>query len=291
MVELGKSLNKLLNGLEDLGIDAAIPHDMEMDLRHAMDLMDIGDNASSLKDMSSQPTINHPWPLISSNSPSTKRKNMYPLRGKEDIDAGNEADDDMTEEFLSNNSPYRNFLKEGGNKQVAQFFKEGLFKCDGKHGVPANIDDDEDTDADVDDVIDEEEISNFVDFLQFATSSDFANENNASEANTDLMGLAAFASVAGNVLPESALVELENFNNMDLANDKHLKDDAFSRLPTMLSLQEPAFDERDITEKEEANDIERLLIRTPTFFCRNANKNSSSNNSKPFYIRTTCSKQ
>ena len=157
--------------------------------------------------------------------------------------------------------------------------------------MPANIDDDEDTDADVDDVIDEEEISNFVDFLQFATSSDFANENNASEANTDLMGLAAFASVAGNVLPESALVELENFNNMALANDKHLKDDAFSRLPTMLSLQEPAFDERDITEKEEANDIERLLIRTPTFFCRNANKNSSSNNSKPFYIRTTCSKQ
>ena len=47
MVELGKSLNKLLTGLEELGLDAAIPQDMEIDLRHAMDLMEIGEAASS----------------------------------------------------------------------------------------------------------------------------------------------------------------------------------------------------------------------------------------------------
>ena len=100
MVELGKSLNKLLTGLEDLGLDAAIPQDMEMDLRHAMDLMEIGDAASSFPASSPKANVSTHWPLINALSPGEKRKGLFQFKGKYDIDEGNEADDDLTEEFI-----------------------------------------------------------------------------------------------------------------------------------------------------------------------------------------------
>ena len=109
MIELGKSLNKLLTGLEDLGIDATIPHDMEMDLKHAMDLIDIGDAASSLN--AASPFSNMINPKLMPLSLEMKRKNLSLAKlYKDEIDAGEEADDDLTEEFLSKNHKYKKFI-------------------------------------------------------------------------------------------------------------------------------------------------------------------------------------
>jgi hypothetical protein len=293
MVELGKSLNKLLNGLEDLGIEAAIPQDMEMDLRHAMDLIDIGDAASSLTATNSRPNVSHPWPLINPISLGSKQKNIFLEKNKDDIDAGNEADDDMTEEFLSKNSPYRSFLDEGCEKQVAQFFQGGLFKSGSKLALSANTDDGEDTDADVDDVIDEEEINNFVDFLQFATSADFHDDTDGSNnASKELLQFAAFASAASNVLSESPLIaEVQTGSKNDYMVERYVKDDAFSMLPAKLSLQHPEIDNVGYLQNEKVSDIERLFLNTSNFGCKMSDKTRSHNIATQSSLRTSCSKQ
>ena len=289
MVELGDSLNKLLTGLEDLGMDAAIPQDMEIDLRHAMDLVEISDAASSFP--SQRPNCSRTWPSINQFSPGTNRKVLSITRNQDDMDAGNEADDDMTEEFISSNSPYRGFLQEECDRQVAELFQGGLFKSGSKNTLLENIDDGEDTDADVDDVIDEEEISNFVDFLQFATGGDFRDcVEGSPNGNKDFLEFAAFASAAASAVPENpTLAEVKNINKNDF-NDIYKTDTAFSMLPVELALQGPMYEDKGYL-KDEVSDVERLFLSTPTFRCKNLDKKTSHSTFDLTTLKTASFKQ
>ena len=291
MIELGKSLNKLLTGLEDLGIDATIPHDMEMDLKHAMDLIDIGDAASSLT--AASPFSNMINPKLMPLSLEMKRKNLSLAKlYKDEIDAGEEADDDLTEEFLSRNSSYRNLLNEGRDKQVAQFLQEGVFKSGSKHAFQPNEDDGEDTDADVDDVIDEEEINNFVDFLQFATSTEFQdNIEIGAEHGKDLFPFAAFASARDALNESSSFVTLPNLNALHFSENIYPKDDVFLNLPAKLSLQDPNLDDEISRPTDKVSDIERLFLSTPTFMCQNPGKYMPFKHDESSLSKTTCYKQ
>ena len=250
MVELGESLNQLLTGLEDLGMDAAIPTDMEIDLRHAMNLVDIGDSAAAT--------------AFTVPSPGINRKSILRTRSIDDIDDGNEADDDMTEEFLSATSPYGGLLQEECDRQVAQLLQGELLKSGSRSALLMKTEDHgDDTDADVE-VIDEEEMSNFVDFLQFATSGDFREcVEGSPKSGSDFLQFAALASAAvGNVAPGTSSItktqQLENdgYINSDLGR----KDDAFSMLPVELTLQDPPNVDDFYDRNQEVTDVERIFL-------------------------------
>ena len=264
MVELGKSLNKLLTGLEELGLDAAIPQDMEMDLRHAMDLMEIGEAASSFSGCSPLANVSNPWPLINALSPRANRRGLSQLKGKEDIDEGNEADDDLTEEFLSKNSPYRNLLDEQYDKQAAQILKDGatlLFKNGSKNTVVSNLDDGEDTDADIEDVLGEEEITNFVDFLQFAAAGELGDENEESNnSKNEFLQFAAFATAASNVLAKSTSGVSMDKSGRDKIPKNLVKDEAYAMLPDRLTLQVPESEDENELEVEKNKDLENFFM-------------------------------
>ena len=292
MVELGESLNKLLNGLEDLGMDATIPQDMEMDLRHAMDLVDISDAASSLA--VSSPRHNYCPSLLRINqlSPGARRKDFFINKFKDYTNEENDADDDTTDEFISQNSPYRSFLQEECDRQVAQLLQGGLFKSGSKNPILDNIADDEDTDADVDDVIDEEEISNFVDFLQFATGGDFRDcVEGVSKDNQPFYQLASLASAATETLSEvPSVIEGKGIDKNNL-HDTYQGHDAFSMLPVELALQESEYDDKGYQHKYEVSDMERLFLSTPTFLCKTTDNKKSSNNYESSIFETASFKQ
>ena len=287
MVDLGESLNKLLTGLEDLGMDAAIPTDMEMDLRHAMNLVDISDATAALT-VASQWQNNHnahpsSWPDEKGQSPIVNRK-FISMTSKKDIDyldAGNEADDDLTDDFLSTASPFDVLSPE--DRQMAQFLHRGLLKSGSGRSnqfMPGKDDcgdDGDDTDADVDDVvIDEEEMNNFVDFLQFATGTDFPDCADGSQnvTPTDFLEFAAFAYAAVSNKTTGASKITEHFTTTSttepttMMKDIFRKDtNAFDMLPLQLTLQDP------ITRSVEQNDdgvsnAERLFLSTSSFNCK-----------------------
>ena len=263
MVELGKSLNKLLTGLEELGLDAAIPQDMEIDLRHAMDLMEIGEAASSFSGCSPLANVSNPWPLINALSPRANRRGLSQLKGKEEIDEGNEADDDLTEEFLSKDSPYRNLLDEQYDKQAAQILKDGalLFKNGSKNTVVSNLDDGEDTDADIEDVLGEEEISSFVDFLQFAAAGELGDENDEpSNSKNEFLQFAAFATAASNVLAKSTSGVSMDKNSRDKIPKNLVKDEAYAMLPDRLTLQVPESEDENELQIEKNKNLENFFM-------------------------------
>ena len=263
MVELGESLNQLLTGLEDLGMDAAIPTDMEIDLRHAMNLVDIGDSAAAT--------------AFTVTSPGINRKSILRTRSIDDIDDGNEADDDMTEEFLSTTSPYGGLLQEECERQVAQLLQGELLKSGSRSALLMKTEDHgDDTDADVE-VIDEEEMSNFVDFLQFATSGDFREcVEGSPKSGSDFLQFAALASAAvGNVPPGTSSItntqqlEKDGYINSDLCR----KDDAFSMLPVELTLQDPPNVDEFYDRNQEVSDVERIfLCATSPLACKNVDR-------------------
>ena len=264
MVELGKSLNKLLTGLEELGLEAAIPQDMEMDLRHAMDLMEIGEAASSFSGCSPLANVSNPWPLINALSPRANRRGLSQFKGKEDIDEGNEADDDLTEEFLSKDSPYRNLLDEQYDKQAVQILKDGanlLFKNGSKNAVVSNLDDGEDTDADIEDVLGEEEISSFVDFLQFAAAGELGDENEEpNNSKNEFLQFAAFATAASNVLSKSTSGVSMDKNGRDKIPKNLVKDKAYAMLPDRLTLQVPESEDENELQIEKNKDLENFFM-------------------------------
>ena len=126
--DLGESLNQLLTGLEDF--DVTIPADMELDLRQAMNFIE-----------------------DSSRSPILNRK-FVPVN-----DDGNDADDDLTDEFLSASQ----------DQKVAQFLRQ--IKAEHK-------DDDDDTDID-DEIDDDNNVQSFVDFFQLGGSKMPAEKDDA----------------------------------------------------------------------------------------------------------------
>ena len=267
MVELGKSLNKLLTGLEELGLDAAIPPDMENDLRHAMDLMEIGEAASSFTGCSPIANASNPWPLINALSPMVDRKNLSQLKGKDDIDEGNEADDDLTEEFLSNTSNYRHLLDEEYDKQAAQILKDGanlLFKNGSKNTIVSQQEEGEDTDADIEDVLGEEEINSFVDFLQFAAAGELGDENDGpNNSKNEFLQFAAFATAASNVLAKSTSnVGIDKNRGYDYIQKNLVKDEAYAMLPDRLTLQAPDFEDEKSLQDENVGDLEKLFLNS-----------------------------
>ena len=296
MVELGKSLNKLLTGLEDLGLDAAIPQDMEMDLRHAMDLMEIGDAASSFSAYSPKTNVSTHWPLMNALSPGEKRKHLFQFKGKDDIDEGNEADDDLTEEFIAKNSPYANLLDEQYDKQAAQILKDGanlLFKSGSKNTLLPNPDEGEDTDADIEDVLGEEEISSFVDFLQFASGGELGDKDEGcNSSNTEFLQFAAFATAASNVLAQSSsAVCVDEINKNDYFQKHHIKDEAYEILPERLTLQAPDFEDEHYVEDEKVTDIERIFLSSSNFCHKKSDKISQDVRTFQSPQNTTCFKQ
>lgn len=296
IVELGKSLNKLLTGLEDLGLEAAIPQDMEMDLRHAMDLMEIGEAASSYSACSEIANVSNPWPLINALSPAVKRKTLINPKEKDDIDEGNEADDDLTEEFISKNSPYRNLLDDPYDKQAAQILKDGahLFLKNGtKNTLLTNRDEDDDTDADIEDVLGEEEISSFVDFLQFAAGNEMGNDDEGSNnSKNEFLQFAAFATAASNVIAKSSSsVAMDTRSQYDSMQKNLVKDEAYAMLPDRLTLQSPDLEDENNLQDEEVSDLEKIFLSSSNFCQRKLDRSFLDRRFIQSTHISTCSKQ
>ena len=145
-------------------------------------------------------------------------------------------------------------MDEQYDKQAAQILKDGanlLFKNGSKNAVVSNLDDGEDTDADIEDVLGEEEISSFVDFLQFAAAGELGDENEEpNNSKNEFLQFAAFATAASNVLAKSTSGVPKNL----------VKDEAYAMLPDRLTLQAPESEDENELQIEKNKDLENFFM-------------------------------